>query len=111
MQTSRTINVISNGQNKATTDGSRHKFLVAPGTFSAGPEPKPVSFVNRTGHVVKVTFPAAIGGAAETIAVDDTKSLELAAARDGEYEYTVVVHTNPPEPAHGDHSNPRIVYP
>jgi hypothetical protein len=111
MPTTRTITVFRNAQGQLTHDG-KHKYLVSPGMFHVGEEPGSVVFENQTDDPVHVSLPAAFGGAEVQIPAHAQQELPLEKPkRHCGYGYTVTVQTKRPLCAHGDRSNPRIVYP
>jgi hypothetical protein len=100
---------IFHDQGHTQTHDGKHEYLVRPGKFKVQGASS-VEFSNDTDYGVTVTLPKQ---KPVDIPAKQSATLKLSQppAPAGEYEYPVDVHTRPPQKAHGDFSNPRIVYP
>jgi hypothetical protein len=110
------IIIRSNGNFQGQGEGSLatgFRYMVTPPKFKAGTtEGRLIVIENQTNHAVAVSLPVPIGNdIAQPIAAGQQLTLQINAAFEDEYPYTVMVNEGGTIFRAHAGSNPKIVYP
>ena len=110
------ITIRSNANFQSEGEGSLaagFRYVVTPAKFRAGTiAGRSIVIENQTDHAVAVTLPVPIGNnTGQPIGARQQQTLQIGAASEDEYPYTVMVNESGTLFRAHANSNPRIVYP